>query len=371
MNTSQNTLTAEQLEAFLEGKLSPDETKRVQHLLDDCELSKEALEGYSIVPGAFADVPALKKSIAAKSGMASLLGGQALSWMTIGLSVVGIGIVAALITVFYPTDEPVVVAEQKPQSQSYTLTVPAPENTLSPNGDHFVNPEAEVVAVNIPKNTVTSTGDTITKVDFSTEVLQPIRLDENRQPLIDTVPVVPKVVKSEAYNAQVGFILDLKVTGFDAYYMNEVIEEKDVMLTGTPAQFDNDIEMKQTNPDQEDHMRKIPADKVLRDGLLAFRDSRYGKCIGKMEMLLDHNPNDINALFYSAVSYVKLEMYSKAIPLLDQILQDPNNVFDEEALWYKALALEGNGDTQAAQILFKQISDKGGFYAEQAKRKVK
>lgn len=364
MNTSHtSTLTAEQLEAFLEGKLSPDETKRVQHLLDDCELSKEALEGYSVVPGAFADVDALKKSIAKQSGMTSL------SWSTIGLSVLAIGAVAALVTVFYPAEETPVVAEQKPPVQNYSFSVPAPENALSPDGDHFVNPEAVVVAVTIPKNTVTSTGDTITKIDFSTEVLQPILLDANRQPLMDTVPVVPKIVEKEQYNAQVGFILDLKVTEFDKYYKTETIEVRELPLTGVPAKYEDDNGVIR-DYEEEETVRQVPADQFLREGLLAFRDARYGKCIGKMETLLKHNPDDINALFYSAVSYVKLEMYDKAIPLLDHILQDPNNVFDEEALWYKALALDANGDTQAAQILFKQISDKGGFYAEQAKRKI-
>jgi hypothetical protein len=364
MNTSHtSTLTAEQLEAFLEGKLSPEETKRVQHLLDDCELSKEALEGYSMVPGAFADVDLLKKSIAKQSGMTSL------NWSTIGLSVVIIGVVAALIAAVYPTDEKPVVAQQpQPQQQTYSLSVPAPEHSLSPNEDHFVNPEAVVVAVNIPKNTVTSTGDTITKIDFSTEVLQPIPLDANRQPLVDTVPVVPKVMEREEYNAQVGFLLDLKITEFDRYYKTQTIEVKDLPLTGTPADRENADD---GGPVEEETTRAIPADQFLREGLIAFRDGRYGKCIGKMEVLLQHDKNDINALFYTAVSYVKLEMYSKAIPLLDQILEDPNNVFDEEALWYKALALDANGDAAAAQVLFRQITDKGGFYAEQAKRKLR
>lgn len=366
MNTSHTStaLSAEQLEAFLQGKLSAEETKRVQHLLDDCELSKEALEGYALVPGAFADVAGLQKSIAAKSGMTSL------SWSTIGLSVVAIGIIATLITVFYPDDELPVVAQQQPPAQSYSLSVPPPENALSPGEDHFVNPEAVMVAVTIPKNTVTSTGDTITKIDFSAEVLQPISLDANQQPLIDTVSVVPKVAEREAYNAQVGFLFDLKITEFDRYYTTQTIEVRELKLGGIPAEFEGQDVIKLDEKDRET-VRSVPADQFLREGLLAFRDARYGKCISKMEVLLTNNPDDINALFYTAVSYVKLEMYSKAIPLLDKIIADANNVFDEEAEWYKALALDGNGDSAAAQALFKSISDKGGFYSKQAAGKMR
>ncbi len=361
MSTSHTTLTAEQLEAFLEGKLSPEETKRVQHLLDDCELSKEALEGYSMVPGAFADVDALKKSIAKSSGMTSV------SWSTIGLGVISIALISFLLTTISDDEKP--TAQPPSEPKSYSLSVPVAENALSPNEDHFVNPEAMLVAVNIPKNTVTPKGDTIMAENYATEVLQPIRVDGNNNPLVDSVPVVPKVMEKEQYNAPVGFIVDLKVTDFDKYYLTETIEVRELPLTGTPANRENKDDI--GDPTEKETVREVPADQFLREGLVAFRDARYGKCINKMDVLLKLNENDLNATFYTAVSYVRLEMYSKAIPLLDKIIADPNNVFDEEAEWYKALALEGNGDASAAQELFKKISAGGGFYSKQAASKLR
>lgn len=365
MNTSHTprTLTAEQLEAFLDGKLPPDESKRVQQLLDDCELSKEALEGYSMVPGAFADVDALKKSIAKKSGMGSL------NWPAIGLSVVAVAALSVALVVFTGGDP-----EQKQDIAQTIAAVPdavivsAPENMLSPSEDHFVNPEAKVIAVQRPKATVTPGSEPA--VQHAPEfVLEPIPVGNNRQLIVDTVPVTPKVVEKGQYNAQVGFIVNLKVTEFDKYYTT-TIEVKETPLTGVPARYEDDHGIIREY-EEEETVKQVPADQFLREGLIAFRNARYGKCVSKMEVLLNHNANDINALFYTAVSYVKLEMYSKAIPLLDKIIADPNNVFDEEAQWYKALALEGKGDSAAAQELFRQIADKNGFYAEQAKCKLR
>ncbi len=366
MNTSHTSLTAEQLEAFLEGKLSPDETARVQHLLDDCELSKEALEGYAIVPGAFTDVDALKRSIAKKSGMTSM------NWSTIGLGIVAIAALSVFLTLFFgeePKPDTIVEQTDNTTPNTSTVTAPAPANVLIPAEDHFVNPEANAHFQQFSNDNPDKSAFTDSLVVRPNEPLQPIPVDLQPLLIADTTPVKAVVVEA-SYNAQVGFLLDLKITEYDKYYLTQTIEVKELPLTGTPAKYEDDNGVIREY-EEEETVRDVPADQFLREGLIAFRDARYGKCISKMDVLLKNNPNDINALFYSAISYVKLEMYSKAIPLLDKIIADPNNVFDEEAEWYKALALEGNGDSVAATELFKKISAGNGFYSKQATSRLK
>ncbi len=361
MNTSQThqLLSAEQLEAFLQNKLSAEETKRVQHLLDDCELSREALQGYTLVPGAFADVAGLKKSIAAKSGMNSL------SWTTISLGVVAIAAISVFFTMFYDQENTAKTAEVKTDLPE-VVVVPETANTLSPSEDHFVNPEVKEI---VPIASIRKQGQTDSAVAATIECINvsPIKTISRDSFMANYSGKEEKV--QWVYNAQIGFILDLKVTDFDKYYTAQ-IEVKELQLTGTDAKFETKDGLGDSK-DEKETIRLVPADQFLREGLVAFRDARYGKCISKMEILLQHNPEDINALFYTAVSYVKLEMFSKAIPLLDKILSAQNNVFHEEAEWYKALALEGNGDDAAAKELFKKISDEGGFYAAQAGKKLK
>jgi|GEM_PF-1980861 len=364
MNTSRNTLlSAEQLELFLQNKLSAEESHRVQHLLDDCELSREALEGYKLVPGAFADLDFIKKEIVAKSGMSSVLN----AW-TIGLSLAVV--VAIAVTVLFLSSGPSNESKQIADNPSTQLSLPmAPENPLSPSDDHFVNPEAKTVAVSVPMQKQI-TKDSAVTVNVLDTFIEAVVITSENPGLLNTEPIVPK--KPEAnYNAQVGFIFDLKVTNYDLYYKDE-IAVRDLPLTGTPAKYETEDGLGDSKEEKDDlPVRLVPADQFLREGLLAFRDGRYGRCIGKMETLLEHNPDDINALFYTAVSYVKLEMYSKAIPLLDKIIAAENNVFDEEAEWYKALALDANGDSDAAQSLFVKIRDNGGFYAKQAEVRVR
>jgi len=364
MNTSQTyLLSAEQLEGFLDNKLSPEEMKRVQHLLDDCELSREALQGYKLVPGAFADLSDIKSSIAAKSGIRQ---GISLKSVVVASAFVAVGVMLLYWSlsdrkeyVKY-SDAPMVAQSSSPDPQ---------KNPLSPAEDHFVNPDAKVVVITMPKP-IREKGDTQRVLSIVTNVIEPVPIEVKTAPVLEQKPIVP--TKPEAsYNAQVGFIFDLKVTDFDKYYTNS-IEVREPKLSGTPAQFENqDGAIDADKNSDGEVVRSVPAEQFLQEGLLAFRDGRFGKCVSKMEVLLQNKPADVNALFYTAVSYVKLEMFSKAIPLLDKIIADPNNVFDEEAEWYKALALEGNGDAAAANELFKKIADESGFYSEQARRRVK
>ena len=57
-------ITQPELEAYLSGKLGPEAKAKVDQLLGECELSREAVAGFTAVPGALNDLPALKQQIA-------------------------------------------------------------------------------------------------------------------------------------------------------------------------------------------------------------------------------------------------------------------------------------------------------------------
>ena len=79
----------------------------------------------------------------------------------------------------------------------------------------------------------------------------------------------------------------------------------------------------------------------------------------------------MNALFYGGVCCVNLGQADKAIEYLDQVLQNENSSFSEEAKWYKALAYAKKKDFVTAKKLLNEIISENGFYAQQAKEKLK
>lgn len=363
MNTSRHThdfLSRQQLEAYLSGKLSPDEKSKVDRLLEDCELSKEALAGFTAVPGALGDIAAIEKAIAAKSGMA-----VSKPWLNILGGTVLTAVVAAAVYFLIPSD-PAKKSGAPAQNQNVLpapLVTHEPLATLNPAEEHFVNPEAKPEAPAPQKKTAGT--DSSRKAQPITVNPQPIEVTD--PPLIAVKPVVP-AHPEPGYNASIGYILDLKITEFEKY-RNKSVNINVPQLRGLSAQYESyDV---QVSEQKEDTLRQIPVEHYLREGLKAFRDGRYGRCIEKMDVLRLNDANDLNAAFYTGVCYVKLEMYGKALPYLDLVLNSPNNVFHEEARWYKAQALLGNGDTDSAEALFKEIAAREGFYQEKAKAALK
>jgi hypothetical protein len=350
-------LSPKELSDLLNGKTDAKSNARIKKLLNDCELSKEALAGFTAVPAAAADISSLNKQIGVKSGMI-----KTPVWVSVVTVVIGITLVVGMTYALWPREPETL---KLPVSYSQTVTVDPPAVAavdLTPKAEHFVNPEAKPK----PQATITEGKPQDTITTKSPEI-KPEPVDVKPTELVDVKPVVPKNPEP-GYNASIGFIQDLKITEFEKYY-RKTIEVREPPLKHVDAQFEDEAKKKE---DAElETVRSVPAEQFLNDGLRAFHDGKYGRCIEKMEVLKKNNEKDLNAAFYMGVSYVKLEMFEKAIKMFDEILNSSNNVFHEEAKWYKALALIGNGDTAAAKVLLNEIAAKEGFYKDKAVAKLK
>ena len=358
MKTSLHTdhLSPKELSDLISGKLDAKSNARIKKLLNDCELSKEALAGFTAIPAAAADLSSLNKEIAVKSGII-----KTPMWMSVVTVVIGVSLVVGMGYALWPR-EPETLKIPLAYTEPVVLTTNVPTVDLTPKAEHFVNPEAKpqlqaVISQGKPVDTVTAKTPEVKKDPI------PVTPPE----LIEVKPVVPKNPEA-GYNASIGFIHDLKITEFEKYY-RKTIEVRELPLKGVPAQFEDADKFKKEG--EMETVRNVPAEQFLNDGLRAFHDGKYGRCIEKMEVLKKNNEKDLNAAFYMGVSYVKLEMFEKAIKMFDEILNSSNNVFHEEAKWYKALALIERGDDEAAKVLLNEIAAKDGFYKEKAVAKLK
>ena len=123
----------------------------------------------------------------------------------------------------------------------------------------------------------------------------------------------------------------------------------------------NDKEFEQT----------IVADKVLKSALALFNNGKYNNALVDFELLLDHNPEDVNSLFYSAISYYQIGKYGHTIKNLETILGNQNTVFHPEAKWNLAMSLFKIGQKGKAKQLLIEISNEKGFYSKRATEKLK
>lgn len=349
-------LREDQLAAYNDGRLTERERYRVQRHLESCTLCTAAIAGFAAVPAGFSDIPLLRKTISTHSGAAT----SAKTWLIGSLAVVGIIAIAMLA---WPKKEhtPLLAPVVAPKKDS---VVPVQLVQV----ERFIRPGAKVEQMK-------KTAQSPTVIDTAKPIIAPreipallpitTTLTVTTTTTTPTIDETPKLV----YNAPVYYILDLKITEFDKYY-RKPIEIKTDNLSGTPAPLETWRSSGSTIIVNDDMVRTVAADKLLKEALTYFNQARFGKCISSFQLLLDHNAEDLNANFYTGVSYVRLELYSNAIPFLDKVINDKNNIFHEEAKWYKAQALIGKGDAASAKTLLQQIVDEKGFYAQQAKDKL-
>lgn len=362
---------AKLLQDYLEGTLNANERQRVEQLLSDSELSREAVLGYTAMPGAFADISSIRAEIASRSGLSSASTTLSNVWTKWILFAGGFAVAAITTVWIWPSAK-----EQKSSPQLFVSELPIVTSDsmkpLLPETEHFINPATKPIKVEVKSAQKASTKQ-VSPLQSSPSLVSkdaPFSPIESK-PIITPIPVLKPIEEARQahfrYNFPIEYILDLKITDFSRYY-EQSIATKAISLTGLPAEYEDTSSLRKRKKD--DDGRKVSAEKFLRQALTAYREERYGRCIAQFEILLANSPDDINAKFYMAVCYSKLELYNKALPLLDDVLISPNNAFYQEAEWYKALTLLNTGNSFEAKELFQKILDEGGFYQLQAKEKL-
>ncbi len=167
-------------------------------------------------------------------------------------------------------------------------------------------------------------------------------------------------------NAPIVYIHDLKVTNYTTLYFKKNQYIKLPLKGALSVAYANKEDINKINSGL-----KQSADYFLHeefsDALLSFKNGNYSQCIYSLNVISGYNDNDINCNFYLGMSYYYKKNYEKAAEYLERCIEDQNNAFLQEAMYYKALALYENGDKAPALEKFKVIADEGEFYAEKAK----
>lgn len=156
------------------------------------------------------------------------------------------------------------------------------------------------------------------------------------------------------------YIQDLKVLDY-RYYRTKVKSDRSNLLTGTPAA----LESNQAEISAKEQM-EISYLNYLSSTLGDFNQAEYKAALRGFEEILKSYPDDVNALFYSALCLYNLQQFSlceQRLGLIDLVKFDN---FDEEQQWYLLLCYRAQGKIDAFAALKKEIVLQNGFYATKA-----
>lgn len=203
---------------------------------------------------------------------------------------------------------------------------------------------------------------TIEKVDSIDKIeLLVTPLDELKDSLYKTKVKALSRKKHPYYH-----ILNYKVVDYKDK-REEPIETLTPIITGTPANQENN----NATPTNEELNIKIYYNEYLEKSMVFFHQKKYRKAIKRYKIILDHYPKDANALFYLAMSYTYTKKYDLANTHFTKYLKQDINTFKEDVEFYQAIGLLHLEQEKKANQILQRIINENGFYANQAKEKLK
>lgn len=361
------------------GKLSNKATHRVEEHLVDCDLCSQALAGIALVPVSEADMNDLHRQIDLRVQKG---GGGMWSTKVIVASITAIAAVGTILfysNVFTDPQTPAVPEKLLAENEvgvkedvkmpvvAEVPVTPVPED-ITDKG--VVTKKAKVI---FPKENFTENKAAVPEVKKADEPAinstekNPLNAPHINSADIKPIPEPEEPVVNQEYNAPVRYIYDMKVTDYERFYFKEITEFSKPGTNVAP-QFESRLNK---NMEGDNLERTIKSTDILNKGLMYFKDENFRRANEQFALLIDLNKNDVNALFYSAIAHYRLDKNDRCIEYLDRVLLSPNNVFHPESQWYKALALLKKKENEKAREVLNEIVKSKGFYAKQAKEKLK
>lgn len=349
---SDSCLTYEQLHSYASGKSDSVECSELHKHVSTCELCTYAISGFTALPFEQSQITDINNQI---DIIANTPFPKQINFANIFIATVSI----ILIFGFYRFADSFSKNKTKVTSiektQSLIVTIPgsdAADIDFENNVAEKKQKQRNVVENKLLKNT--------------TAPVEPIKSIDAR--ISDPLAKPVDDVLQPGNNQDVVYILDLKVADYTSLYFKPASGQVN-FGKNTPSFNEN-----KDRPDNQpgaDMEQTITLEKILKRGLGYFNKGKYNKSIAEFQLLLESNPNDINALFYSAMAYYQSGKYNTAIKNFNAVLSSTNSVFHPEAKWNQALVYIKTGEKQAAQKLLHDIVDEKGFYAKVAEEKLK
>lgn len=183
-------------------------------------------------------------------------------------------------------------------------------------------------------------------------------------------------------------LIGFKVADYENIYVdNDNRELRQIGTRGVPAQYESTTRPKKSKVSSEMRARAKGAqtekpqsyeyttteyeyDDYLELALRDYENGHLAEAINKFTTIDEHYPQDVNASFYKGLCFYELENYGHARTMFEQILAQENNVFHEEANFYKARTLIAQKQYTAGKALLQQIVDRKGFYSERAAKQL-
>lgn len=346
-----NCLSFDKLKAYSENTLSLNEKEQIYIHISNCEMCACAINGFSMISYTSTEIMELHKKINVKANNAIFTS------FTVAKCFIVIASVLVIVGVYKGTT---MISKNNKQhvEKNVDLREKKNDNTVSYSKNEFDTPVLKI-------STKENKNDhlKINRMFEKSNLVYMIKIP-SKQIILEDIKKEELLVK---LNSEISYLHNLKITDYHRLYF--VDKNKLSEPFNTLAFKENKTTWVNDSIVGELHSHK--AVELLEQGLYYFSKSNYTKALVNFNLLLENNSRDVNANFYSALCYFNFERIDKAIELLTIVLVDPSTTFYPEAQWHLALCYLKQNNNGKAKEIFQEIVNEKGFYAKNAKEKLK
>lgn len=354
-------LTRPEMEAYLAGKLSPEEMNVVERIAESSPLSRDALEGMRLA-GPSPVLDEITKKVSMETGFFSTSGFRIGALLLVGLAV------GTLVYMSKQTDLEVVAVDQETEETVHSPSTDQEPMTLEELSEEVQQPVVQTqitdssisIVVDVRDQSNNSPNDEHYLFDsqISQDMLDAIELREI--PLEDEDPDEERIL--QYFDHAHYHLKDYKVVDYRGIREEPVtVLSRD--LTGVSANFSDESE---SNGESEDAVLYVAYVDYLKQAMIAFSEGRFKTARNMFKTIRNKYGEDANALFYGGMCAHELGKNKEAIRLFRASMDVDIQTFEQPSKFYMANSLWRDGKKTRANQLLQEIVEDGGYYQEKA-----
>lgn len=350
-------ISAKEMEDYLSGKLSDKEMHDIELRAQSSDIDFDAFEAYQQNPEALKDISKLKTDVSS-----SIL--KSTSYLKYFI-ITGIAASIGVFIFFYPD----IFTNQRDNNIAQNTTanqkieIKTSEKQQETKSKELFEENAEESST-----LVTSAEEEEKPVKSEREKTEIKRLKQKQAVTIDVLDSISGNAKlGFTYNAGIKYLARYKCVDYSLYDRDNA-NKKNEQDRGLDPEYAN-LEDKKYKRQSLNNDLNLSYFAYLEKALYKYKKAKYSEAIAMYNTILSQYKNDLNAQFYKAMALYQLGKYEKAILFYNQVIDEPVNVFDQEAEYYKALSLLHTNKAEGKKLLQK-IAEDAMFYSQKAQIKL-
>jgi len=346
-------ISAKEIEDYISGKLSDKEMHDIELRAQSSDIDFDAFEAYQQNPEALKEISAIKTNIP-KSIF------KATSYLKYFI-ITGVAASIGIFILFYPdiftNQRNNNIAQNAPANQNIEIKTSEKQQEQSSEELFEENTDESPILTASAEEEVSPKKNEREKTEIK-------RLEQKQAITIDVLDSIGGKAKlGFTYNAGIKYLARYKCVDYSLYDRNNA-NKKEEQVKGLDPEYANLEDKKYKKGSLNDDLN-LSYFAYLEKALYKYKKAKYSEAIAMYNTILSQYKDDLNAKFYKAMALYQLGKYEKAILLYNQVIDDPVNVFDQEAEYYKALSLLHTNKAEGKKLL-QRIANDALFYSQKA-----